>query len=89
MALLKKDGEKKPARDKKPRKGIVQYLREVYFELKKTTWPTKEELRRYVVAVIIFVLIAIGVIYLYDYGLSTGFHELYKENVVQSTALPG
>ncbi|MCL2433808.1 MAG: preprotein translocase subunit SecE [Clostridia bacterium] len=89
MALFQRnEGANKPVRVKKPRKSPAQYLREVYFELKKTTWPTKDELRRYVIAVIIFVLISIGVIYLYDFGLSSGFHALYREPVVQVTLPP-
>jgi len=80
MPLLKKDSEKKTnaAKEKKPRKSPMQYFRAVYFELKKTTWPTRDELKKYVIAILIFVAIFIAVVSLFDAGLGELFSLLYK-----------
>nr|MDD6336488.1 preprotein translocase subunit SecE [bacterium] len=68
----KKDKAKKQ-KVKKQHKSPIQYLREVWFELKKVTWPTKKELISYTLAVLTFVAITVVVVYLFDLGLSELF----------------
>jgi len=53
----------------KPRKGIKKYFREVIAEMKKVYWPSREELTRYTLAVVILVLIFAAAIGIVDYGL--------------------
>jgi len=51
---------KKRAETAPPRGGALQFLREVYDELRKVVWPTWGELYRYTL-VVIFTVIVIGV----------------------------
>ena len=75
MALLSKKADRpaKVKREKKPRKSLVKYCREVFYELKKTTWPTRDELKKFVIAVLIFVLLFIGVVWAFDGALAVLF----------------
>ena len=41
--------------------GVVAYLREVRAEVRKITWPTRDELRRTTLVIIVFVIV-IGII---------------------------
>lgn len=41
--------------------GVVAYLREVRAEVRKITWPTRDELRRTTLVIIVFVVV-IGII---------------------------
>jgi len=38
-------------------RGVVNYLKEVRFEMKKVSWPTRRETLRYTLIVILFSLI--------------------------------
>ena len=56
---------------KKPRKSPGAYLREVWSELKKVTWPTRKELITYTIAVFVFVIIFTIILGGVDYVLHT------------------
>jgi len=60
----------KPLVEKKKRKYLWTYFKEMYIELKKVTWPTKEELRNYSICVVSFVLACAIIIGIMDLGLS-------------------
>ena len=51
-------------------KASVQYIKSSYQELKKVTWPTRAELIRYFITIVISLVLAVGVIMAVDYGLS-------------------
>ena len=71
MAKDIKDNKKK---DKKLRRSPAKYIKEVVAELKKVTWPTKKELVKYTIAVVVvvglFAVIVGGVDFLLTQGIS-------------------
>ena len=56
--------------DKKRKFNIVKTFKDMWAELKKVTWPSKKELIRQSVVVVVFVLILTIVVGLMDAGLS-------------------
>jgi len=54
-----------------------QYLREVRGELRKVAWPTKEEVARYSVIVLITVVVLTTFIFLFDYAFAKGVFFLF------------
>jgi preprotein translocase subunit SecE len=54
-----------------------QYLREVRGELRKVAWPTKEEVARYSVIVLITVVVLTTFIFLLDYAFAKGVFYLF------------
>jgi preprotein translocase subunit SecE len=52
---------------KQERTGVRQYLREVRDELRKVAWPTKPEVRRYSIIVIITVVVYTALVGGLDY----------------------
>ena len=50
--------------------SLTKYLKGSLDELKKVTWPTREEVVRYSIIVILSTLVSIGVLVAVDYGLS-------------------
>ena len=67
-------GGKKIAKPKKERRfHPVRYVREVYAELKKVTWPTREELLNYTIVVVVFVAFMTVLVGIADFGMSTAF----------------
>jgi preprotein translocase subunit SecE len=61
----------------KERTSPRQYLREVRGELRKVAWPTKEEVARYSVIVLITVVVLTTFIFLLDYAFAKGVFYLY------------
>ena len=57
----------KQAQKKRERTGIRQYLREVNDELRKVAWPSKPEVRRYSIIVIITVVVYTALVGGLDY----------------------
>lgn len=49
---------------------IVKYLRGSIDELRKVSWPTRQETIKYSIIVIISVIISVGILALLDFGLS-------------------
>ncbi|AZM60603.1 protein translocase subunit SecE [Streptomyces malachitofuscus] len=67
----KKKTRKGGKRAKKgPLKRLALFYRQIVAELRKVVWPTRNQLTSYTTAVIIFVVVMIGLITLFDYGLS-------------------
>lgn len=46
---------------------ISFFLKQVFFELRKTIWPTKSETLQYTILVLIFVVVSIGIIIGFDF----------------------
>lgn len=59
-------------------KGIGLKFREMFFELKKVTWPTKKDMINYSVVVIVFVVIMGVIIGVIDLGAGKFVELLVK-----------
>ncbi|MEJ5186600.1 MAG: preprotein translocase subunit SecE [Candidatus Geothermincolales bacterium] len=62
--------KKAPSRRKGPKRervSVSQFLTEVRAEMKRVTWPTREEVLSYTLVVIITVLVVGGIVALADY----------------------
>jgi preprotein translocase subunit SecE len=59
------------------RTSVPEYLQEVRGELRKVAWPTKEEVARYSVIVLITVVVLTTFIFLLDYAFAKGVFYLY------------
>lgn len=57
-------------------KRISHFFKEVLSELKKVTWPTKKTIISYTIAVIVFVVIMMIVVYFLDLGSTKLFDEI-------------
>lgn len=55
---------------------VVRYLTASVEELRKVTWPTKEQVARLTVITIVFSLVMATIFGALDYGLSQGFNWL-------------
>lgn len=53
-----KDKDKKAAKGKKPKKGLVKYLKDAKSEFKKVVWPTPKETSRNTVVVVVICVLA-------------------------------
>ena len=84
--LLGKDKErqladqKKAAKkaNKKVRRSPGRFFKDVWGEVKKVTWPTKEDLFKTTFAVIVFIAIFTVIVWLMDLGLGTLFQNFLK-----------
>jgi len=56
---------------------IVNFFTDVVKEMKKVTWPTKDELKESTVIVIVTCLILAAFTYLIDMGITTLFKGLF------------
>jgi preprotein translocase subunit SecE len=59
-------------------KEIIQFLKEVRDELKKVTWPTKEQVRNATIAVIIFTTIVSIYLWILDLAFKRIFDLIFK-----------
>ena len=83
MGALDEEGKatrapRQTPKKKQERTGVRQYLREVRDELRKVAWPTKPEVRRYSIIVIITVVIYTALVGGLDYvfgSLSEWFYS--------------
>ena len=91
--------KKTPAKKTEPGKGekilnwfktlpqrIVKPFKNMYYELKKVTWPSKERLITYSCIVLVFMLFMGVVIGLLDMGASAGVRALISATAATSTA---
>ncbi|MGH3648251.1 MAG: preprotein translocase subunit SecE [Micromonosporaceae bacterium] len=65
----KAEKAKRPARVG-PIGRLIRFVREVVAELRKVIWPTRKELLTYTVVVVIFVVVMLSIIALYDLGFA-------------------
>jgi preprotein translocase subunit SecE len=72
-------GPRGPAAPPKPERG-GNYFREVYLELRKVSWPTREELLRMTQVVIVTVIIFAAIIGLADLIMSILVKQLYVQS---------
>lgn len=82
-ALAKTNSKKPTKKSSKKRdftiifKKIVRFVKDVVVELKKVTWPTRKNLISYTIAVIIFVIIMMTVIYGIDSGAAAAIKAIF------------
>lgn len=60
-------------------KRIGHFFKEVVSELRKVTWPTRKTLIAYTIAVIIFVVIMMILVYFLDLGATSMFDFLIPD----------
>ena len=72
----KLDQQKKVAKkaNRRKRKSPARFFRDVISELKKVTWPTAKELVKYSGAVLAFIIVAVIIVGLMDFGLTSLFN---------------
>jgi len=58
-------------------KAITNYLRGAVDELRKVSWPTRQETVRYSVIVIVAIIISVALLALIDYGLSSLVNRIF------------
>jgi preprotein translocase subunit SecE len=64
--LKKSRGTKKKSGPKKQRVTVSQFLTEVRAEMKKVTWPTRQEVISYTIVVLVTVVLMGGLVYFAD-----------------------
>ncbi len=64
--LKKSAGARKKGGPKKQRVTVSQFLTEVRAEMKKVTWPTRDEVVSYTIVVLVTVVIMGGLVYFAD-----------------------
>jgi preprotein translocase subunit SecE len=68
-----------PRAQREPRTSPAQYLREVRAELKKVAWPTRPEVRKYSIVVLVTVVLVTAFVTLLDFLFGTGALWLYEQ----------
>jgi preprotein translocase subunit SecE len=70
--------QRQPARaDRDKRTPPKQYVREVRGELRKVAWPTKQEVVRYSIIVLITIVVLTAMIFALDYLFAKGVFFLF------------
>ena len=72
----KKDAKKAAPAKNEGRRGPIRYIKDVWQELKKVTWPNKKELLHGTLAVVAFVVAFTLIIWLMDLALTPVFQWL-------------
>jgi preprotein translocase subunit SecE len=63
-------GSAAPKTPRKKRTSPALFIRQIIAELRKVVWPTRSELLTYTSVVIVFVVAIIGIVALFDYGIT-------------------
>jgi preprotein translocase subunit SecE len=63
-------GKSAPKTPRKKRTSPALFIRQILAELRKVVWPTRSELMTYTGVVIVFVVAIIGIVALFDYGIT-------------------
>ena len=69
------NGGKAPGRDGRDRRPslfsrLARFLREVVAELRKVIWPTRKELVTYTSVVLVFVVIMVSIVAVFDFAFT-------------------
>lgn len=70
--------KKKERKKKKKRKKIATYLKEMRYELKQVSWPSKKETLKNTFIVILTVIVSVLICYAFDSLISFGLKLLIK-----------
>ncbi|MEF9987880.1 MAG: preprotein translocase subunit SecE [Christensenella sp.] len=60
-------------KNKKQKRSLIRFFKDVWGEIKKVTWPTRQELFKTTFAVIVFVVIFAVIVGLMDWGFGALF----------------
>jgi preprotein translocase subunit SecE len=63
-------GKSAPKTPRKKRTSPALFIRQIIAELRKVVWPTRSELLTYTSVVIVFVVCIIGIVALFDFGIT-------------------
>jgi preprotein translocase subunit SecE len=66
-------GERRPSRLRR----VVTFYKQVVAELRKVIWPTRRELLTYTTVVLVFVVVMVAVVSLYDFLFSQGVLKVF------------
>jgi preprotein translocase subunit SecE len=80
VAQKRKQPAAQPPKNRDKRVGPLQFLREVRGELRKVAWPTRPEVIKYSVVVLITVVMLTALIFGLDYVFGEGVLRLLKAN---------
>ena len=70
--------QRQPARsEREKRTAPKQYVREVRGELRKVAWPTKQEVIRYSIIVLVTIIVLTTMIFALDYVFAKGVFYLF------------
>ncbi|GAB2984707.1 preprotein translocase subunit SecE [Amycolatopsis acidiphila] len=77
-----KKGRATPKRDRKEKKPslvarLVRFAREVWAELRKVIWPTRNQMVTYTSVVLVFVAFMVALVYLLDFVFRKGVFWLF------------
>jgi preprotein translocase subunit SecE len=61
-----------------PLPSLREYIKDVRVEMSKVTWPTREELRRHTLVVVVMVAMVAVFVGIVDRGLSYAFEALLR-----------
>ena len=67
---IEKEAKQKPVKAKKEKKKRSNPIKDMVHELKKVTWPSRQELKNYSIGVFVFVIVMAIVTGVMDYGVS-------------------
>lgn len=70
---LKEQKKLAKKKNKKQRRSPIRFFKDVWGEIKKVTWPTRQDLFKTTFAVIVFVVIFAVIVGLMDWGFGTLF----------------
>jgi preprotein translocase subunit SecE len=70
-------GKSAPRAPRKKRTSPALFIRQILAELRKVVWPTRTELGTYTGVVIIFVVAIIGIVALFDYGITHAVSSVF------------
>ena len=56
---------------------LKTFFQDVWAELKKTTWPSRKEVRNTTIVVVAFVLVCAAYLYVVDIVLQSGMEKLF------------
>ena len=65
---IEKEAKQKPVKAKKEKKKRSNPIKDMVHELKKVTWPSRQELKNYSIGVFVFVIVMGIVTGVMDYG---------------------
>lgn len=66
-----------PKSARKKRTSPALFIRQIIAELRKVVWPTRSELLTYTSVVIVFVVCIIGIVALFDYGITHAVSAIF------------
>ena len=74
----KRKPQQPPPKNRDARVGPVQFIREVRGELRKVAWPTRPEVVKYSIVVLVTVVLLTGLIFGLDFVFGEGVLKLLK-----------